>query len=144
MIRLHSGSSLTALPIFLPRDAAIPAAEVPARPSFTRTFVDETQLLQREKTGGSPGCRSRSPTRRSSASPSRCWPCSPGPAPARLPAAAAAAPRPRARAWRAHHPGPAALTMLPLAHHSLVVALPAFAPVLLITAVLAVQAFRNR
>jgi uncharacterized iron-regulated membrane protein len=54
MIRLHSGSSLTALPIFLPRDAAIPAPEVPARASFTRSFVDETQLLQREKTGGSP------------------------------------------------------------------------------------------
>jgi hypothetical protein len=54
MIRLHSGSSLTAVPIFLPRDAAIPAAEVPARASFSRGFVDETQLLQREKTGGSP------------------------------------------------------------------------------------------
>jgi hypothetical protein len=54
MIRLHSGSSLTAVPIFLPRDAAIPAAEVPARARFTRGFVDETQLLQREKTGGSP------------------------------------------------------------------------------------------
>jgi len=54
MIRLHSGSSLTAVPIFLPLDAAIPAPEVPARASFTRSFTDETQLLQREKTGGSP------------------------------------------------------------------------------------------
>jgi hypothetical protein len=54
MIRLHSGSSLTAVPVFLPRDAAIPAPEVPARASFTRSFTDETQLLQREKTGGSP------------------------------------------------------------------------------------------
>jgi hypothetical protein len=54
MVRLHSGSSLTAAPIFLPRDAAIPAPEVPARAAFTRGFVDETQLLQREKTGGSP------------------------------------------------------------------------------------------
>jgi len=54
MIRLHSGSSLAAVPVFLPRDAAIPAAEVPARARFTRGFVDETQLLQREKTGGSP------------------------------------------------------------------------------------------
>ncbi len=54
MVRLHSGSSLTAVPIFLPRDAAIPAPEVPARPTFTRSFTDETQLLQREKTGGSP------------------------------------------------------------------------------------------
>jgi hypothetical protein len=54
MIRLHSGSSLTAVPIFLPRDAAIPAPEVPARTSFSRGFSDETELLQREKTGGSP------------------------------------------------------------------------------------------
>lgn len=54
MVRLHSGSSLTALPIYLPRDAAIPAPEVPARARFTRRFVDETQLLQREKKGGSP------------------------------------------------------------------------------------------
>lgn len=54
MVRLHSGSSLTAMPIFLPRDAAIPAPEVPAHASFNRSFVDETQLLQREKTGGSP------------------------------------------------------------------------------------------
>lgn len=34
--------------------------------------------------------------------------------------------------------------MLPLAHHSLVVALPAFGPVLLICVVLAVHAFRSR
>jgi hypothetical protein len=54
MVRLHEGSSLTALPIYLPRDEAIPAAEVPARPSFSRSFIDETQILQREKTGGSP------------------------------------------------------------------------------------------
>lgn len=54
MIRLHKGSSLTAAPIFLPRDEAIPAAEVPASRAFERSFVDETQVLQREKTGGSP------------------------------------------------------------------------------------------
>jgi hypothetical protein len=55
MVRLHDGNSLMALPIYLPADAAIPAAEVPARPSFTRPFVDETKILQREQTGGSPG-----------------------------------------------------------------------------------------
>jgi hypothetical protein len=54
MVRLHDGSSLTALPIYLPADDAIPAPEVPAHASFTRQFVDETQLLQREQTGGSP------------------------------------------------------------------------------------------
>ncbi|HEX9966768.1 MAG TPA: hypothetical protein VGB06_02360, partial [Solirubrobacterales bacterium] len=54
MVRLHRGDSLTALPIYLPADDAIPAVEVPARETFTRAFVDETQLLQREQTGGGP------------------------------------------------------------------------------------------
>jgi hypothetical protein len=54
LVRLHRGNSLTALPIYLPRDDAIPAAEVPARETFTRPFVDETQILQREQTGGGP------------------------------------------------------------------------------------------
>jgi hypothetical protein len=54
MVRLHHGDSLTALPIYLPRDDAIPAAEVPAHESFTRPFVDETRILQREQTGGGP------------------------------------------------------------------------------------------
>jgi len=54
MIRLHDGNSLTALPVFLPRDEAIPVGEVPAPARFTRSFGDEHQLLQREQTGGSP------------------------------------------------------------------------------------------
>ena len=54
MIRLHKGSSLTALPIYLPRDEAIPVGEIPARSSFTRSFRDEHELLQREQTGGDP------------------------------------------------------------------------------------------
>jgi hypothetical protein len=52
MIRLHEDSSLTALPIYLPRDAAIPVDETPAPARFTRTFSDEHQLLQREAKGG--------------------------------------------------------------------------------------------
>jgi hypothetical protein len=52
LVRLHDGDSLTALPIYMPRDEAIPAPEVPARARFTRSFVDETQILQREQTGG--------------------------------------------------------------------------------------------
>jgi hypothetical protein len=36
------------------------------------------------------------------------------------------------------------MTMLPLAHHNLVAALPAFGPVLIVTVVLMVHAFRNR
>ena len=54
MIRFHKGNSLTALPVFLPRDAAIPVGEIPASPVFTRAFRDEHKLLQREQTGGSP------------------------------------------------------------------------------------------
>ncbi len=54
MVRLHDGNSLTALPIYLPRDAAIPVGEVPAPARFTRSFGDEHQLLQREAKTGSP------------------------------------------------------------------------------------------
>jgi hypothetical protein len=54
MIRLHDGNSLTAVPIYLPRDAAIPVGEVPAPAHFTRTFGSEHKLLQREQKGGSP------------------------------------------------------------------------------------------
>ena len=54
LIRLHDDSSLTALPIYLPRDEAIPVEEVPASAQFTRTFGDEHKLLQRESKGGSP------------------------------------------------------------------------------------------
>ncbi len=54
MIRLEKGNSLTALPIYLPRDAAIPVGEIPALPSSTRSFRNEHKLLQREQTGGSP------------------------------------------------------------------------------------------
>jgi hypothetical protein len=50
--RLHDGRTLAALPIFLPEDAAIPAPEVPAEAAFTRTFVADKEILQREFTGG--------------------------------------------------------------------------------------------
>ncbi len=54
MVRLHKGNSLTALPIYLPRDAAIPVGEVPAPARFDRAFGNEHKLLQREQKGGSP------------------------------------------------------------------------------------------
>jgi hypothetical protein len=53
-LRLQSGRRLAALPIYLPEDRAIPAAEVPAEARFTRTFVADKDLLQREQTGGEP------------------------------------------------------------------------------------------
>jgi hypothetical protein len=54
LIRLHTGNSIEAVPVFLPRDPAIPAPEVPAKADFTRSFVPDKQILQREATGGSP------------------------------------------------------------------------------------------
>jgi len=54
LLRLHSGNSLTAVPIYLPRDAAIPVGEVPAPSHFDRAFGNEHKLLQREQKGGSP------------------------------------------------------------------------------------------
>jgi hypothetical protein len=55
MVRLHTGDSLVAVPIYLPEDRAIPAPEVPARSSFTRPFVRDLQLLQRERKDDVPG-----------------------------------------------------------------------------------------
>jgi hypothetical protein len=48
MIRLHDGSSLTAIPVYLPADPAIPAEEVSAPPRFEREFISDHELLQRE------------------------------------------------------------------------------------------------
>ena len=39
-------------PIYLPEDKAIPAKEVPASSSFTRPFVRDKKVLQREAVGG--------------------------------------------------------------------------------------------
>jgi hypothetical protein len=52
--RLHSGRSLLGVPVYLPDDPAIPASEVPARPTFERAFVRDKQILQREAKDGAP------------------------------------------------------------------------------------------
>jgi hypothetical protein len=49
MVRLHRRDSLIGLPIYLPEDTAIPAEGVPAERSFTRSFVEEHEILQREQ-----------------------------------------------------------------------------------------------
>lgn len=54
LLRLHRGDSLRAVPIYLPRDTAIPAREVPAGQSFTRSFVADKAILQREARDTSP------------------------------------------------------------------------------------------
>ena len=43
-----------AIPVFAPADSAIPAAEIPAPPSFTRPLGDDRTLLQRERKDGIP------------------------------------------------------------------------------------------
>jgi hypothetical protein len=48
LIRLHTGSAIVAVPVYLPRDAAIPAAEVPAQREVVRQFVPDKQILLRE------------------------------------------------------------------------------------------------
>jgi hypothetical protein len=48
LIRLQNGNALNGLPIYAPQDDAIPVAGVPAPRSFTRPFVADHKLLQRE------------------------------------------------------------------------------------------------
>jgi hypothetical protein len=52
MLRLENGRAVRAVPIYLPEDRAIPAKEVPATTTFTRDFVRDKKILQREAIGG--------------------------------------------------------------------------------------------
>ena len=54
LLRVQDGRTLAAVPIFLPEDAPLQAAEVPADASFTRDFVPEIDILQRERTDDQP------------------------------------------------------------------------------------------
>ncbi len=49
ILRLQKGDSIAGLPIFLPSDEALGAKEVPASPSFERSFVADKEILQREQ-----------------------------------------------------------------------------------------------
>lgn len=48
LVRLHSGSAIVAVPVYLPADPAIPAPEVPAEESIERAFVPDKTILLRE------------------------------------------------------------------------------------------------
>jgi hypothetical protein len=48
-IRLHAGTSILAMPLFLPDDPGIPAREVPATPRFERAFQLDHEVLRREE-----------------------------------------------------------------------------------------------
>jgi hypothetical protein len=54
LLRLHDGSTLAAVPIYLAGDPGIGAKEVPAQASFTRPFVAEITILQRERNPEAP------------------------------------------------------------------------------------------
>ncbi|MGZ8768992.1 hypothetical protein [Aeromicrobium sp.] len=49
LLRVQDGRTLAGVPIFLPADAALDAKEVPASAGFTRDFVPEIEILQRER-----------------------------------------------------------------------------------------------
>ncbi|MDV7352989.1 hypothetical protein R4282_08215 [Rhodococcus oxybenzonivorans] len=49
LLRVQDGRTMTAVPIFLPSDPGIGAEELPAESSFTREFVPEITILQRER-----------------------------------------------------------------------------------------------
>jgi hypothetical protein len=51
MVRLHTGASILAMPIYMPGDSAIPAREVPAEPQFARAFQADHEVLRREERG---------------------------------------------------------------------------------------------
>ena len=48
LLRVHDGRVLTAFPIYLPEDAAIPADEIAAEDGMTREAIPEIDILQRE------------------------------------------------------------------------------------------------
>jgi hypothetical protein len=52
MLRLENGRGVRAVPVYLPSDPGIPAKEVPATAHFTRPFVRDKKILQREAVGG--------------------------------------------------------------------------------------------
>ncbi len=54
LLRLHDGKTLAAVPIYLAGDPGIGAKEVPAEASFTRPFVAEITILQRERNPDTP------------------------------------------------------------------------------------------
>jgi hypothetical protein len=54
LLRVHDGRTLAAVPIYLAADPGIGAKEVPAESSFTRPFVAEITILQRERNPQTP------------------------------------------------------------------------------------------
>jgi hypothetical protein len=55
ILRVQTGRAIMGVPVYMPADTAIPAKEVPASAHFTRPFVADHLLLQRERKGDVPG-----------------------------------------------------------------------------------------
>jgi hypothetical protein len=55
LLRVHDGRVLTAFPIYLPADEAIPAEAIPADDGMTREAIPEIDILQRELTSSGGG-----------------------------------------------------------------------------------------
>jgi hypothetical protein len=55
LVRVQHGDQVLGVPIFMPADPAIPAAEVSAPARFVRTFDHDSRILQRERDFGVPG-----------------------------------------------------------------------------------------
>ncbi|GAC1441810.1 MAG: hypothetical protein NVSMB55_10570 [Mycobacteriales bacterium] len=53
-LRMNRGTDIIGLPVYMPEDRAIPAKEIPATASFTRRFIRDKKLLQREQKPGVP------------------------------------------------------------------------------------------
>ena len=49
LVRLHKNASIEGLPVYLPKDSAIPVGGVPAPARFERSFVPDVEILQRER-----------------------------------------------------------------------------------------------
>jgi hypothetical protein len=49
LIRLHKGSAIEGVPVYMPSDPAIPVKGVAAATHFDRPFVPDVQILQRER-----------------------------------------------------------------------------------------------
>jgi len=54
LLRLHDGRTLAAVPVYLAADPGIGAKEVPAEATFTRPFVADITILQRERNPDTP------------------------------------------------------------------------------------------
>jgi hypothetical protein len=54
-LRLHKGAAAQGAAVYFPEDPALPAKAIPAGDGFTRPFLEDKKLLQREQKSDVPG-----------------------------------------------------------------------------------------